>query len=1055
GKASGEASSRSSAEASASGNATAAASASGKAGVKIVEHVAETNVEDYERLARSRLSGSDVNLLARQDLKLEAATVRAARDLKLQGKNVQIESGQDKTFFGASRQVTAAGVLVDSTNTAEARASGSARADAKVSHLARPNGHDGDANASVSAEASVNAAAKSDNKIDLFRGTETREAITFTTQAGSDLEAGRKLAVTAGDALLVQGSQLKGKGAVDLEASRMDFAAAENVVTRSTSATVIGAGLALKAEGSAQANAKASVSVEASGKLADRGLLDRDSAQASFAGAAAASASASADARGDAGLQFQYRTTTKEGRSTTARVSRIVSEGGDVSRAAAGEIRDAGTVIEAAGNVSQRANSINSMAARNTATEHVKSEVHEGRLVAYGKAGAGVAANASAKGAAGVGYLGGNALDGEVDSDAVKGTRAGASAGAELQYGFAARDRQNASGTALASSIKAGGTVSSVSTAATVFEGTQISAGKGVDLAAQRMALKAAVSTDGVKDQATSASGKMSAGAGVGTSSAAEGGLEGKLDIAEKVADSAKIKVASITAGAGLSVRTSEDLLLEGASLKAGGDAELKAGGKLVYSAAADTRSSTVSSTAADLALNAGSNDNDSKAGIKLKGGHEKTVSSESKAVVGKLAAGGNIRIEGARAATLEGTQVSATGDVAIGSQGALTMAAARDITDSTRQKLGGAVALGGAQSRDPEKKSSEKSSSAGIEAVGQYEKTHAETARTASVTAGGSLKARSGGDSTFEGTALKAGGRVELDAGGDLALRAAQDRTTSTSVDGSLKLGGDIGSQTAPDKKTGEASTNQSKSMKVALDAAANHVDKTTGKGGTITAGAAGAALSAGGNANLQGTAVKSGGDIGVAAGGDLTIDTARSTTKSAGASVGLGGSNKSNTIKTDKNANAQSVDLAAHSGNKETHGAARLDASGGVALSSGGKTSLVNAEVKGDAGTGIRAASIEKRTVGNTNATVNVGVSASRKSSTPKKKKADPASAQPFEKAVPAKAAPPSGIKIGERSAKPAKAASTDAKAKVDATRPRSGGRARPPQLAAPSGK
>ena len=122
---------------------------------------------------------------------------------------------------------------------------------------------------------------------------------------------------------------------------------------------VIGAGLALKADGNAQASAKASVSVEAGGKLADKGLLDRDSAQASVGGAAAASASASADARGDAGLQFQYRTTTKEGRSSTAKVSRIVSEGGDVRRTAAGEIRDAGTVIDAAGDVSQRAGSIN------------------------------------------------------------------------------------------------------------------------------------------------------------------------------------------------------------------------------------------------------------------------------------------------------------------------------------------------------------------------------------------------------------------------------------------------------------------------------------------------------------------------------------------------------------------------------------------------------------------------------------------------------------------------------------------------------------------------
>ena len=285
--ASGEASSRSTAQASASGNASAAASASGRAGVKFVENFVEKEEQSSERLARSTLTGSDVNLLVKQDALLEAATVRAARDLTLQGRNVRIESKQDKTVASRTRQVTAAGVLVNSTNTASAEASGSAKADAKVSHLARPHGHDGDANASASVEASVKVAAKSDNKVDLFRSNETTEAVTTISQAGSDIEAGGRLAVAAGNDMLVEGSALKGRAAVDLDAARMNFAAAEDSVTRSTSSTDIGAGLALLADGNAQASGKASVSVEAGGKLADRGLLDRDSAQANIAGAAA------------------------------------------------------------------------------------------------------------------------------------------------------------------------------------------------------------------------------------------------------------------------------------------------------------------------------------------------------------------------------------------------------------------------------------------------------------------------------------------------------------------------------------------------------------------------------------------------------------------------------------------------------------------------------------------------------------------------------------------------------------------------------------------------
>jgi adhesin HecA-like repeat protein len=430
---SGEASSRSTAEASASGNASAAASASGKAGVKLVEHIVEKEEHSSERLARSTLSGSDVSLLAKQDAILEAATVRAARDLTLQGRNVRIESGQDKTVASTTRQVTAVGVLVNSTNTASAEASGSAKADAKVSHLARPQGHDGDANARASVEASVKVAAKSDNKVDLFRSNETTEAVTTIRQAGSDIEAGGRLAVTAGNDMLVEGSALKGKAAVNLDAARMNFAAADDSVTRSTSSTDIGAGLALLADGNAQASGKASVSVETGGKLADRGLLDRNSAQANVAGTAAASASASADARGEAGLQAQYRHVTAETRSTTAKVARIVSGSGDVTRTAAGEIRDVGTVIDAAADFSQRAGAINSLAARNTTSEKTVSDNHQGRLTGYAKAGAVVAATASAKGGAGAGYLGGKKREGESASETFEGTRGGARMGGQLE----------------------------------------------------------------------------------------------------------------------------------------------------------------------------------------------------------------------------------------------------------------------------------------------------------------------------------------------------------------------------------------------------------------------------------------------------------------------------------------------------------------------------------------------------------------------------------------------------------------------------------------------
>jgi filamentous hemagglutinin family protein len=1052
-----EASKSDTASASAEGTASASASASGKAKLAVVETVIDKTSEEKTSVARSVLSGNDVTLMSRKDIELEAASVRAARDVRLEGKDIRIVAAENKTISTTSRNATEVGLLLDSKNTASADASASGKADAKVSHLARDKGHEANASAAVSGQASAKAAAKSDNKIDLFRTSGSASTTTAIDNTGADIVAGGKLGMTAAEALVVEGSDLKGTKAVGLQAKRMEFLAADNSLETRTTSNSTSVGLALKGEGSAQASARGSLEAEASGKLADKGMLNRDSAQGKLSGAASGSASASADARGEAGIQFQHKTTSDEKSSTTAKVANIRSEAGDVTRTAQGNIKDVGTAIDAAGNFTQTAGSVTSLAARNTASEHSESSEHEGRLVVYGKAGAGVAAKASASGQAGVGYLGGNTLDGQTESDTAKGTRAGAGAGVELQYQFTGKDKRSDSSTAVVSSIKAGGTLSSASSGETVLEGSKLAGGKDVDLSAQRVEFKAASDTKSSTEKNTSAGGKLSAGAGVGTTSAVEGGLSGNLEMTEETSTSSRARVGGIAAGGKLTVRSQGDMVLEGTDLNAGGDADVKAGGKLAYNAAADKKTLTTSKVGAGLKLEGGKEDTSNAVGkIDLSGGYEKTGSADSKAVVGKLAAGGNIRMEGEQAATLEGTEVKAKGDVDIGSKGKLTLGAARDISDSDKLKISGSVNMGGAKSGNEEKKTSGHESSAGVQAAGEYEKTHTDQAKTASVTAGGTLKTRSGGDSEFEGTALKAGGKVDMGAGGNLAFKAAEDTSTTSSVKGSVKLAGAEGSKTAPKKNSPDLVTNKTETKKGGLELAVNQADNKTRKGGSIEAGEGGLQVNAGGNAGFEGAAMKSGADIAVAAGGDVVIDTARSTRQSAGASLGLDGMDKRNTIDTDKDLRTGKLDAAVHSSNKETHQASTMDAKGAVAIQSGGKTELVNAEMKAAGGTGISASSVERRKVENSESGINMGMSLSREVAGRKTdEKAGAKPAQKFEQATPTTDTAKSKVTIGDRSRKPAAGAKAGAAAKTADARKTTAGhpastKARPRALA-----
>jgi hypothetical protein len=141
-----------------------------------------------------------------------------------------------------------------------------------------------------------------------------------------------------------------------------------------------------------------------------------------------------------------------------------------------------------------------------------------------------------------------------------------------------------------------------------------------------------------------------------------------------------------------------------------------------------------------------------------------------------------------------------------------------------------------------------------------------------------------------------------------------------------------------------------------------------------------------------------------------------------------------KRNTIDTDKDLRTGKLDAAVHSSNKETHQASTMDAKGAVAIQSGGKTELVNAEMKAAGGTGISASSVERRKVENSESGINMGMSLSREVAGRKTdEKAGAKPAQKFEQATPTTDTAKSKVTIGDRSRKPAAGAKAGAAAKT----------------------
>lgn len=652
----------------------AGASASGSAGVTLAE-TKTTNTYDYNaRAVGSEINvGKDLSVKADKDITLQGAKVNTGGDTNLDARNVNVLASQDVHVSSSKTSTTQIGLYADSNN--EASASAGART-------------------GMVTGAGAEAGASSDTTVDFIRTKTTQTDSLNVHNNGTTINANGKLNINAKDKLTVQGSELGGENGVALKAKDMAFTAATDIDQTSTTTTKTSAGLYY----SGDAKAKASAS---------NGMLG---------GGGAASASAKAGE----GVQVRHSEATDASGTTTAQVSSIRSGNGDITRTATGNITDVGTNIDAAGNFTQTATTIDSKAAANTGWTSSNASSHEARIGVYAEA----SADAGATGAPGA-------------------SGAGVSVGIEAQYTGTQSSSSSNSSTAVVSNIRAGGKVTSTSSGATTMEGTNIKGDKGVEIGAQSLDYKAAHDTSSSSASEQTINAAANVGVGLG-SKTVEGGASGGFDKASDSARSSTAVTGGIQSGAGLVIKTQGDARFEGTDIAAKGDATVGAGGKLTMDAARNESSSSSSSSSFQAGVQVsggggkGGKGGESGGGLTLGGGFQNDTSTSNQAVTGSVRSGGNLTLSAGDKASFEGTQLKAGGAATVAG-GAVELKDAKSTSSTTSSGFAAGIGVSGG-SKDG------KSSGAGMATVeGGYSSDKKTTSTKATLEAGKGVEVKTG----------------------------------------------------------------------------------------------------------------------------------------------------------------------------------------------------------------------------------------------------------------------------------------------------------------------
>ena len=248
----------------------------------------------------------------------------------------------------------------------------------------------------------------------------------------------------------------------------------------------------------------------------------------------------------------------------------------------------------------------------------------------------------------------------------------------------------------------------------------------------------------------------------------------------------------------------------------------------------------------------------DAGAGFRAKYKGEITGKSEGSttAVTTRYKAGGDINSASQEKTTLIGTQMEAKGNVNL-EAGSLEYKAAKDTTNKggTSHEIDAKLKIDVVGSKGGSLEASYQ---------GSQESEKTSTARTGSINAGGNLNIKTKGDASFEGTQLESGGDASIKSGGTVDFKAARDTAESSSKSGGVSL------EVSGSKKSKGGS----------LEAEYAQGDSASSKAQTASVKSGGKLdVSAGKDANFEGTELKSKGDATIEAGGNVNLKAAKDT--------------------------------------------------------------------------------------------------------------------------------------------------------------------------------
>jgi filamentous hemagglutinin len=877
--------------ASADASASAEAANTSSGGVKFAETSTTTSkTYDQTSVASGINVGGNLKVDAKETVKLVGSEVNAGGDLDVKATDVKLLAAQDIHTSSTTTTTTSVGLSAESENKAGARASADAKADS--------NDMSARANAEASADASSN------NTITLASTSTTTSDSLEINNKGSGMKSGGNTSIDASNTMTMQGSTLESGGDMDLKAKDMEFLAADDVKTTTTTSDTTSFGLYRDASAEAKA-----------------------SATAGGDGIGYTSADAGVDASAKAGIEAGYQATNVKTSSTegsTTAITSSIKSGGNMTRTATGNITDVGTQIEAGGDFSQSATTIESKAAQDTTFSSSSSDSHTARIGAYAEADA--------------------SFEAKADSSGEAGAEAGANAGAGLHasYKNEKESASSSSSTAVVSNIKAGGNINSKSTEKTSLEGTNFTSGGDVNLEAGSLDYKAAQNTESSTSSNSNIDADVKAGINFGSDGKVKGSLGGGYGEQETADSSTTAVTGSINAGGNLNIKTKDDARFEGTNLDSTGDANIAAGGNVTFDAAKDTQTSSAEGfdVAAELNLSKAKS-GDKKGGLKAEGGYNSSSSDDSQAVVGSVNSGGKLNISAGKDATFEGTNIASGDDASISAKNNLAFNAARDTSSSESLAVDAALELSAS------KGSGKSSKTGGLSAEVEYEKEKSSTAVTGSINSGGNLKLSSGNNTTLEGTQVGADGTVGIDAGGKVDIKAAKSTSES------LKVGGGIGGEVESSKGTdtaGKATNEKTRSGELSVDIEGG---KSTTSTVASISGGKGIDINAGGDANFEGTQLRSNGDTNVSAGGNVNMNAAESSEISGGFAGGVssGTGPKLNKAEIGGGVTKEGVDI---------------DTAGNLNIKSGGKTTLEGTQAKaGDTATIDAKGGVDKKTI------------------------------------------------------------------------------------------